>query len=87
MVIKLFQKLILNDLKNFFNRRPQNIFLIGVPHCFLVLVYWANLYMWIYDIPIGGKLLSNTEHIFRGFAQILLILIAIWIGDLYRKIF
>jgi len=142
LVIKLFQKLILNDLKFFFRNCVALIYsgwfiYIGIMHftdpswfepivpkilgnpkfwvylsgffeiflgliliprysrtvasilfiCFLVLVYWANLYMWIYDIPIGGKLLSNTEHIFRGFAQILLILISIWIGDLYRKIF
>ena len=66
-----------------YTRTVASIFFIF----FLVLVYWANVYMWIYDIPIGGELLSNTEHVFRGLIQILLILIVIWIGQPYRKIF
>jgi len=54
--------------------------------CFLILVYWANLNMWINDIAIDGKQLSNIEHIIRGLIQILLILIVMWIGKLNRQI-
>ena len=66
-----------------YSRRVASIFFVF----FLILVYWANIYMWINDIPIGGKLLSDTEHVFRGLIQVLLILIVIWIGQPYRKYF
>lgn len=60
----------------------------------LVTLYWANLNMWINDIPIGtgneeifvsiqidGKL-TSIGHIFRGFIQAFLIFIALWLGEL-----
>ncbi len=60
----------------------------------LLVLYWANLNMWINDIPIGsgneeifvalqidGKL-TFAGHIFRGSIQVLLITIALWLGKL-----
>ncbi|HCP45217.1 MAG TPA: hypothetical protein DIU15_04205 [Deltaproteobacteria bacterium] len=46
----------------------------------LVVLYWANLNMWIHDIEIGGVRLSNTGHIIRGLVQALLIAVALWLG-------
>tara|TARA_B100000003_G_scaffold10986_3_gene9237 strand:+ start:741 stop:1139 length:399 start_codon:yes stop_codon:yes gene_type:complete len=46
----------------------------------LVLLYWANLNMWINDIPIGGSKLSQTGHLVRGLIQFILIIIFLWIG-------
>lgn len=47
---------------------------------FLVMLYWANLNMWINDIAIGGNRLSTLGHIARGFAQLLMIGVALWVG-------
>jgi uncharacterized membrane protein len=48
---------------------------------FLVLIYPANLYMWIYDIELGdGASLSPTGHIVRLFVQIVMIGLGLWIG-------
>ena len=46
----------------------------------LIVLYWANLNMWINDIPIGGVKLNFFEHIMRGIIQILLILLSLYIG-------
>lgn len=46
----------------------------------LIVLYWANLNMWINDIPIGGVKLNFFEHFMRGIIQILLILLALYIG-------
>ena len=48
----------------------------------LIVLYWANLNMWINDIAIGGTKLPLVGHIIRGIIQFLLIMIALWIGDL-----
>ena len=37
---------------------------------FLVAVYWANLNMWINDLPIGGQSYANIWHVLRFVAQI-----------------
>lgn len=47
---------------------------------FLVIVYWANLNMWINDIPIGDEVFSTTAHIGRAAAQLLMIGLALWIA-------
>ena len=47
----------------------------------LVVLYWANLNMWVNDIPIGGSRLSTNGHIIRGLIQALMIWLALWIGD------
>ena len=52
---------------------------------FLVLLYWANLNMWINDIAIGGNKLSTLGHIVRGFAQLLMIGVALWVGGWIDK--
>jgi len=46
----------------------------------LIILYWANLNMWINDIPIGGVRLNTIEHVIRGIIQILLILLSLYIG-------
>ena len=46
----------------------------------LIVLYWANLNMWINDIPIGGTRFNLFEHILRFIMQILLILISLYIG-------
>ena len=48
---------------------------------FLLIVYMANINMWIFDIPIGGNTLSTQGHILRGLVQILLIFIAFYIAE------
>ena len=48
----------------------------------LVMLYPANLYMWIYDIELGdGASLSPTGHIVRLLLQIGGIIISLWIAD------
>ena len=49
----------------------------------LVVLYWANLNMWINDIPIGGTRLSAKGHVVRGVIQMALIAAALWIGEWY----
>lgn len=47
---------------------------------FLVAIYWANLNMWINDIPLDGKTFATIWHVIRLLAQVLMILIALWVG-------
>ena len=47
---------------------------------FLVAIYWANLNMWINDIPLEGKTFATIWHVIRLLAQVLMILIALWGG-------
>ena len=54
---------------------------------FLLLVYLANLHMWLYDIPFDGVLMTPEQHLFRLLIQILLIVIAMgFSGDLLHLI-
>ena len=46
----------------------------------LIVLYWANLNMWINDIPLNGRVYETHWHILRGSGQIALILIALWLG-------
>ena len=48
---------------------------------FLVAVYWANLNMWVNDIPLDNQTFANIWHILRLIAQLMMILIALWVGD------
>ena len=53
---------------------------------FLIAVYWANLNMWVNDVPLEGKTFATIWHIIRLLLQILMILIALWVGGwLSRK--
>ncbi len=47
---------------------------------FLVIVYWANLNMWANDIKIGKTKFSTIEHVGRGFVQLIMIGISLWVG-------
>ena len=47
---------------------------------FLVLVYWANLNMWINDISVGDTNFNTTGHIIRASAQIGMIGLSLWIA-------
>ncbi len=46
----------------------------------LVVLYWANLNMWINDIPLNGKTYANHWHVLRGIGQVSLIGVALWLG-------
>ena len=47
----------------------------------LVVLYWANLNMWIYDIELSGNTFPLWAHILRGLAQIVMVLIAAYLGE------
>ena len=38
---------------------------------FLIAVYWANLNMWVNDVPLEGKTFATIWHIIRLLLQIL----------------
>ena len=48
---------------------------------FLVIVYWANLNMWINDISIGDTNFTTSGHILRATAQLGMIGLALWIAE------
>ena len=50
---------------------------------FLFCVYLANLNMWLNDVPFNGNLLSSNGHLIRLLIQIVLILIALWLAELF----
>ena len=52
---------------------------------FLVAVYWANLNMWINDIPIDDNTFEPIWHILRLIGQLLMITVALWVGDWIPK--
>jgi|TARA_B110000467_G_C18273165_1_gene453719 uncharacterized membrane protein len=47
----------------------------------LIILYLANLNMWINDIPIGEVKFNNLEHFARLCMQIILIFMALYIGN------
>ena len=48
---------------------------------FLVMVYWANLNMWINDISIGETNFTTSGHVLRAIAQLGMIWLALWIAE------
>ena len=53
---------------------------------FLIGIYWANFNMWINNIPLEGKTFATTWHVLRLVGQIIMIIIALFVGDwLSRK--
>jgi uncharacterized membrane protein len=48
---------------------------------FLVILYWANFNMWVNDIELNGMILADKWHVLRAFAQMAMILIALWLGN------
>ena len=57
-------------------RRIASILMIAQ----LCLLYLGNLHMWVNDVPFDGVSLSTTGHTIRAAIQVLLILIAAWLG-------
>ena len=51
---------------------------------FLVLLYGANLYVWINDLPYGRTYFTNQQHFFRFLLQVLYIYIT-YVIYLYDK--
>tara|TARA_B110000014_G_C19847745_1_gene439382 strand:- start:79 stop:468 length:390 start_codon:yes stop_codon:yes gene_type:complete len=50
---------------------------------FLIGVYPANLYMWTNDVAFNGTTFTTSQHILRMIAQLVLILLALFLsGDL-----
>jgi len=47
---------------------------------FLVLVYSANLHMWVNQVPMNGRVYSRRWHLLRLGMQALLIILELWIG-------
>ena len=37
---------------------------------FLILIYSANLYVWIENLPYGNRIFTNTEHTYRLLLQV-----------------
>jgi len=62
-------------------RRYSSLFMT----LFLVAVYWANLNMWVNDIPLNGDTFSPIWHILRLLGQLVMIVIALWVGDWLPK--
>jgi uncharacterized membrane protein len=52
---------------------------------FLVAVYWANLNMWVNNVPLEGKTFENKWHVLRLLAQIMMIGIALWVGEWFDR--
>ena len=53
---------------------------------FLIGIYWANFNMWINNIPLEGKTFATIWHVLRLIGQIIMIIIALFVGDwLSRK--
>ena len=46
----------------------------------LLVLYWANLNMWLNDIPLNGKTYAGHWHALRGFGQVVLVCISLWLG-------
>ena len=47
---------------------------------FLLAIYSANLNMWINDVPLEGRTFAAIWHILRLVGQVLMIVIALWVG-------
>ena len=52
---------------------------------FLIGVYWANLNMWINNVPLEGKTFENKWHVLRLMAQLLMISVALWVGNWFNR--
>jgi uncharacterized membrane protein len=47
----------------------------------LIILYWANLNMWVNDIPLDGNTFPLWAHILRGLAQIGMIATAAYLAE------
>ena len=50
----------------------------------LVVLYWANLYMWVENVPLDGKTYANVWHVVRLLIQIALIAASLFIAGELR---
>lgn len=46
----------------------------------MVALYWANLHMWVNDVPLNGRTYATIWHVLRGLAQATLIAVCLWLG-------
>lgn len=51
----------------------------------LLVLYTANINMWINDIPFRGHTMSNTENVVRAMVQLLLVGIATWLTGAFQQ--
>ena len=58
----------------------------GKASCLLIVLYWANLNMWINDIPLNGNTFPLWAHILRALAQLGMIAVAAYLGEWIREI-
>tara|TARA_Y100000766_G_C18480166_1_gene399641 strand:- start:132 stop:530 length:399 start_codon:yes stop_codon:yes gene_type:complete len=52
---------------------------------FLVLVYAGNLNMWVNNIPLDDRTFATIWHIMRLIGQLVMIVVALWIGEWLTK--
>jgi uncharacterized membrane protein len=61
---------------------PQTRIIAGKATVFLLIVlYWANLNMWINGIPLNGNKFPAWAHILRMFAQFGMIAVAAYLAE------
>ena len=61
---------------------PQTRIIAGKATVFLLIVlYWANLNMWINGIPLNGNKFPAWAHILRMFAQLGMIAVAAYLAE------
>ena len=52
----------------------------------LVVLYWANLYMWVENVPLDGKTYANVWHVVRLLIQLAAIAACLFIaGELITE--
>ena len=52
---------------------------------FLVVVYAGNLNMWVNNIPLDDRTFATIWHIMRLIGQLVMIVVALWIGEWLTK--
>ena len=50
----------------------------------LVVLYWANLYMWVQNVPLDGKTYANVWHVVRLLIQLAAIATCLFIAGELR---
>ena len=55
----------------------------GVLVLMLIVLYTANINMWINDIPFNGHQMSNAGHMLRGLIQGLMIAVSLWFAGFW----
>lgn len=50
----------------------------------LVVLYWANLYMWVENVPLDGKTYANVWHVVRLLIQLAAIAACLFIAGELR---